>query len=106
MVAAPCRSEIPGAPPMIGFIERWRWPPLLTAAFVVSWIAYDGAGVPFDPSPLFGYSKYIELDLLLGFLFRSVYHLHSQPPLSNRYLGLVLNVFGAGLPTHLGASSL
>ncbi len=79
---------------MIGAVAKWRWPLLLTAAFVISRIAYYRAGVRFDPSPLFGYWQYIELDLLRHDLLRSLYHLHSQPPLYNLYLGLVLKVFG------------
>jgi hypothetical protein len=79
---------------MIRVAEKWRWPLLLTAAFVISRIAYYRAGVRFDLSPLFGYWQYVDLDLLRHDLVRSVYYLHSQPPLFNLYLGLVVKVFG------------
>lgn len=69
----------------------------LTAVFVASRLLYRAAGVHFDDSTLLFYWQYIDPQLLRTDLWRSLLHLHSQPPLFNLFLGAVLRLPG-GLP--------
>jgi Tfp pilus assembly protein PilF len=63
------------------------------AAFVLSRIVYFLLGVRFDTSVLSGAAQYVDVPLLKANLFQSIYYLHSQPPLFNLFLGIVLNLF-------------
>jgi hypothetical protein len=53
-------------------------------------------GVRFDIGPLDYYWQFIDPQLLRTNLFESLYYLHSQPPLFNLFLGIVLKL----LPGH------
>jgi hypothetical protein len=64
----------------------------VAVGFVLTRVAYWAAGVRFDLVPLAGFWQFIEADLLRGDLLRSVWHLHSQPPLFNLFLGVVLKL--------------
>jgi len=65
-------------------------------AFVLSRIACFIMGVRFDIGPLDYYWQFIDPQLLRTNLFESLYYLHSQPPLFNLFLGIVLKL----LPGH------
>jgi len=65
----------------------------VAAAFLASRLAYFAAGIRFDAIPLAGFWQIIDPTLLRDDLWRSVHYLHSQPPLFNLFLGLVLKGF-------------
>ncbi len=65
---------------------------ILTAFFVASRAVFFALGVRFDAAPLADYWQYLDPRLLEDDLLHSVYHLHSQPPLFNLFLGLVLKL--------------
>lgn len=64
----------------------------LTAVFVASRLVFHAFGVRFDMTPLVEYWQYLDPKLLEGDLLRSVFYLHSQPPLFNLFLGTVLKL--------------
>jgi hypothetical protein len=66
----------------------------LVAAFAVSRAAWFALGVRFNDYPLRVYWQFLAPRLLRARLLESVYHLHSQPPLFNLYLGTVLKLAG------------
>jgi len=47
----------------------------------------------FDAGPLTSYWQYIDPQLLENHLLQSLYYLHSQPPLFNLFLGVILKLF-------------
>ena len=70
------------------------WPVLaVTAAFVISRIGYHAAGVRFDASSLPWLWQFIDPALLKANLWQSLWYLHSQPPMFNLFLGIVVNLF-------------
>ena len=73
-------------------MKRWHLPALV-ALFVASraWMAH--LGVRFDASSLDYYWQYADPKLLREDLLRTVFYLHSQPPLFNLWLGCVLKLF-------------
>ncbi|MFP4058826.1 MAG: hypothetical protein ACLF0G_18305 [Candidatus Brocadiia bacterium] len=83
-------------------VESPGWLPLAAAAalFGLSRLAYRAAGVRFDATPLAWFWQYVDPVLLRTDLARSLVHLHSQPPLFNLFLGLVLKA----CPGHLVAA--
>ena len=64
------------------------------AAFVISRIVFYCLGVRFDSQPLYFYLQIIDPHLLKTDLIRSIAYLHSQPPLFNMFIGVVLKLFG------------
>ncbi len=74
---------------------RLNIPPLayVITAFVLSRIACFILGVRFDIGPLDYYWQFIDPQLLRTNLLESLYYLHSQPPLFNLFLGIVLKLF-------------
>ncbi len=50
-------------------------------------------GVRFDASPLGDFWQYLDPPLLRTQLLESLYYLHSQPPVYNLFLGLILKLF-------------
>src|SRR5687768_10729701 len=66
------------------------------AAFIIPRILYDAAGIRFQGDTYLSYWQFIDPVLLQNDLWRSVYYLHSQPPLLNLLTGLVLQ----GFPNH------
>jgi hypothetical protein len=67
---------------------------LLTGLFIGAHLLYLTAGVAFDASTLDWYWQFIDQRLLETRLLESVFYLHSQPPLYNLFLGLILKVSG------------
>jgi hypothetical protein len=76
-------------------LERRSLIPLLgvLVVFVISRILYDRAGIHFQGDTYLGYWQFIDPVLLRTDLWRSVFYLHSQPPLMNLFTGIVLQVF-------------
>ncbi len=65
---------------------------VVVVAFALSRLAVAAAGVRFDTGPLASGFQVLELSELRDDLLGSLAHLHSQPPLFNLFLGLVLRV--------------
>lgn len=84
-----------GKKPNSHWLEFKSWiPPLgILAAFVLSRVLYDRAGIRFQDDTYLGYWQFIDPELLKTDLWRSVFHLHSQPPLINLFTGIVLQIF-------------
>ncbi len=61
--------------------------------FILSRVFYDQAGIRFQGDTYLGYWQFIDPLLLKTDLLRSVFYLHSQPPLLNLFTGIVLQVF-------------
>lgn len=78
--------------------RRWSWPLAVATAFLVSRVAYVAAGVRFDDSALHPATatqvqwQLLPLGLLHHDLGRSVWNLHSQPPLYNLFCGFLLHL--------------
>gem|GEM_PF-4826129 len=72
-------------------LERKSLIPLLGVliVFVISRVLYDRAGILFQGDISLGYWHLIDPNLMLTDLWRSVYYLHSQPPLLNLLIGIV-----------------
>jgi len=66
---------------------------ILILAFIASRMLYFWAGVHFDGETFFRGWQFIDPLLLKTDLWRSIYYLHSQPPLLNAFTGVVLQVF-------------
>ncbi|HZM97147.1 MAG TPA: hypothetical protein VFB92_27195 [Vicinamibacterales bacterium] len=66
---------------------------VIVAVFAASRIAAYAAGIHLDPDPLTWYWQYIEPALLKERLLESLFYQHSQPPLFNLFLGLILKAF-------------
>ncbi len=64
----------------------------LAGVFAVSHAFYYFLGIRFDGTPLSWYWQYLDPELLRNKLWESVFYLHSQPPLFNLFLGIVLKV--------------
>ena len=79
---------------------RGRFVPYLvgSGAFLASNLLAYHLDVHFDPSPLTWLWQYLDEDVLRTDLLRSVYYLHSQPPLFNLGVGVVLKLFPASWP--------
>ncbi len=70
------------------------WPLVgLIGVFVASRVGYYLAGVRFDASTLPWYMHFVDPALLRTDLLQSLWYLHSQPPLFNLFLGIVVNLF-------------
>jgi len=63
------------------------------AAFILTRELYDRAGVQFQGDLYQGSWHFIDPYLMQTDLLRSVYYLHSQPPLLNLFIGVVFQVF-------------
>ena len=79
-------------PPAAPRFSPW-WLAGVIAALALARVGYYGAGVRFDASPLPWYWQFVDPGLLRANLGQSLWHLHSQPPGYNLFLGLVLNLF-------------
>jgi hypothetical protein len=67
-----------------------RWLAAIAVPFVLSRLLCWGLGLRFDVDPLRHFWQYLDPLLLRTRLGESLLHLHSQPPLYNLFLGLVL----------------
>lgn len=70
---------------------------LLLGVFVVSRALYDHIGITFSGDSYQHYWQFIHQSLLKTDLWRSIFYLHSQPPVLNILTGLVLQLF----PNHI-----
>jgi len=81
------------------FKERLRRemlaPVALGAIFILSRILYSNAGVQFDADTITRTWHFIDIDLLKNDLWRSIYYIHTQPPLMNLLTGIGLQLFPA-----------
>ena len=66
---------------------------ILGAIFVVSRILYNRAGIGFDAGTLTRNWQFIDIYLLKHDLWRSIFYLHTQPPLMNLLTGITLQLF-------------
>ncbi len=74
--------------------EERKWIYALVAIFVVSRIVIYLSGISFDANNIInGTWQVIDTELLKHRLAESLWYLHSQPPLYNLYIGLVLKLF-------------
>lgn len=64
----------------------------VVSAFVVSRIIAYAAGVRFDVAPLHVFHQYLDPMLLADDLARSLWYLHTQPPLFNLLLGVLIKL--------------
>jgi hypothetical protein len=78
----------------------------LAVIFVLSRIIVAFLGVRFDMSPLQWFYQYIDPVLLKENLMQSLVYLHSQPPVYNLYLGVVLKYGGLYAPVVFRATYL
>src|SRR5262245_5868777 len=65
---------------------------LVVLAFAASRLLCRAAGVWFNTQTLVFYWQFLDPELLRSRLAESVWHLHSQPPLFNLFLGAVLKL--------------
>lgn len=77
----------------------------LLAVFALARVLYGFAGVRFDLTPLSTYWQYLDPVLLRTDLWRSLWSLHSQPPLYNLFIGLVLGLSDAPGPVFAAAGT-
>ncbi len=70
---------------------------LLLGVFVASRAFYDHIGITFSGDTYQHYWQFIHQSLLETDLWRSVFYLHSQPPILNMLTGLILQLF----PNHI-----
>jgi len=75
-----------------GRAQRRGWW-LVVAGFALSRAWWEWRGVRLDMSPLGTYWQYLDPEILRGDFWRSLFYLHSQPPLFNAFLGAVVAVF-------------
>lgn len=64
----------------------------ITALFILSRIIFSMKGGEFISSPIDFAKQYLDPVLLKNDLLKSLYYLHSQPPLFNAFLGLILKI--------------
>ena len=70
-------------------------PVILGVIFIVSRILYRAAGLQFDAGTITRTWHFIDIELLKHDLWRSVFYLHTQPPLMNLLTGIGLQLFPA-----------
>ena len=68
-------------------------PVILGAIFIVSRIIYSRAGLQFDADTITRTWHFIDIYLLKNDLWRSIFYLHTQPPLLNLLTGIGLQLF-------------
>ena len=66
---------------------------LLLGIFIVSRVLYDRIGITFFGSTYQHYWQFIHQSLLETDMWRSIFYLHSQPPLFNILTGVILHLF-------------
>src|SRR3954447_15928112 len=97
MPAAPRRRPRQGATAPVVF---------LVAAFAASRLVYRLAGVRFDASTLPTFVQFVDPELLRHHLASRIWYLHTQPPLYNLYLGVLLKAAGGSFTGVAHATSL
>lgn len=78
---------------MAAFLTPRKAYAFLAATFVFSRLVYYWIGVRFDSILLYCGWQFLDADLLQNHLAQSILNLHSQPPLANLFLGVVLKCF-------------
>jgi hypothetical protein len=73
-------------------------PAILGGVFILSRILYSNAGVRFDAGTITRTWHFIDLYLLKNDLWRSIYYIHTQPPLMNLLTGVGLQLFPISYP--------
>jgi hypothetical protein len=73
----------------------------LIALFAVTRLILLAAGCRFDAANLNSWWQIADVTLLQNHLFRTLWYLHSQPPLFNLLIGTVLKIDAAALQTHM-----
>jgi len=68
-------------------------PVILGVIYIISRILYGSVGVKFDADTITGLWHFIDIDLMQHDLWRSIFYLHTQPPLMNLLTGLGLQLF-------------
>jgi hypothetical protein len=88
-----------------GFLRRLTRQPIvfIVTGFVASRVAYRAAGVRFDTGPLATFWQFVDPDLLRHHLLQSIWYLHSQPPLFNLFVGMIMKLGGPHYATLLQA---
>lgn len=66
---------------------------LLISVFLFSRLLYWQMGIRFYGTTIDWYFQYLDLPILQSELIEGCYYLHSQPPLFNVFLGIILKVF-------------
>lgn len=66
---------------------------LIISIFTLSRLCLYALGMKFDTSTLSWYWQIIDFQLLKNNLFESILYLHSQPPLFNIFLGIIIKIF-------------
>jgi hypothetical protein len=66
---------------------------ILLSVFILSRALYDGIGINFSGDTYQHHWQFIHQSLLKTDLWRSVFYLHSQPPLLNILTGIILQIF-------------
>ena len=64
-----------------------------SVVFLISRIVFYLAGVRFDNSIMNWWMHFMDIELLKNILIQSLYYFHSQPPLYNLFLGIILKLF-------------
>lgn len=86
-------------PKSLGFLRNHKGLFFCLAIFIVSRLFYFFyLGVRFDARSLPYYWQFIDPELLRTHLLQSVFYLHSQPPLFNLFLGIILKLFPSNFP--------
>jgi len=70
-------------------------PVVLGAIFILSRLLYSRAGIRFDADTITRTWHFIDIYLLKNDLWRSIFYLHTQPPLMNLLTGIGLQLFPA-----------
>lgn len=69
------------------------FPLLITTIYLLSRFVFFVSGIKFDVSSLDYFFQYLDINILQDNLINGVYYQHSQPPLFNIFLGVVLKLF-------------
>ena len=73
--------------------KNFLMPVILGAIFIISRIIYSRAGLQFDADTITRTWHFIDIYLLKNDLWRSIFYLHTQPPLLNLLTGIGLQLF-------------
>lgn len=105
--AAPtgARGEPPQRPLDRIVARRARWIGGLVIAWALSRVGYFAAGVRFDGRMLDGADQIVDRELLRTDYWRTLWYLHSQPPLFNAFVGAVEHLPKAARPAAYWLSS-
>jgi hypothetical protein len=66
---------------------------LIVIVFILSRVIFFNIGIRFDSSVLGAAWQYADPELLKHNLLQTIYYFHSQPPLFNLFLGIILKMF-------------